>query len=95
MIEKFVYHFLITTNPTPTAPRIMRTPTGEAGAGVAVALGHGVGTFTVDFAVVFTVVTVVLGAVTVAVVTSGARTSEALIEVVFPAVTTTFCDQSL
>ena len=56
MLEKFVYHFLITTNPMPTAPRITRTPTGEAGAGVAVALGQGVGTFTVDFAVVFTII---------------------------------------
>ena len=93
MIKKCVYNFLITTNPTPTAPKITRIPTGEAG--VAVALGHGVGTFAVDFAVVFTVVADVVGAVTVAVVTSGERTSEAVTEVVFPAVTATFCDQSL
>lgn len=91
--RKRVYNFLITISPTPTAPRITRTPTGEAGVGVS--LGHGVGTFEVDFAVVFTVVTVVLGVVTVAVVTSGVRTSDAIIEVVLPAVTATFCDQSL
>ena len=60
----------------PTAPRITRTPTGEAGAGVA--LGQGVGTFAVAFVVVFTVVAAVFGAVTVAVVSSGARTSEAV-----------------
>jgi len=78
VLKKSVYNFLITTSPTPTAPRITRIPTGEACVGAAVALGHGVGTFTVDFAVVFTVVAVVWGAVTVAVVTSGERTSEAV-----------------
>ena len=78
VLKKSVYNFLITINPTPTAPRITRTPMGEAGAGVAVALGQGVGTFAVDFVVVFTVVAVVFGAVTVAVVTSGARTSDAV-----------------
>jgi hypothetical protein len=71
VLIKSVYNFLITINPTPTAPRITRTPTGEAGAGVAVALGQGVGTFTVDFAVVFNVVTVVVGTVVVTVTSVG------------------------
>ena len=92
-VKKNVYLFLITINPTPTAPRITRTPTGEAGAGVAV--GQGVGAFTVDFTVVFTVVTVVWGTVVVAVVSSGERTSDAVTVVVLPAVTATFCDHSL
>lgn len=63
-------------SPAPTAPRIARIPTEEAGVGVAV--GQGVGVFSVDFFVVFTVDMVVLGAVVVTVVTSGARTSEAV-----------------
>lgn len=72
-LKKSVYNFLITINPTPTAPRITRTPMGEAGAGVAVALGQGVGTFTVDFAVVFTIVTLVVGTVVVTVTKVGER----------------------
>ena len=68
-------------NPTPTAPRIAKRLTGE----VDVALGHGVGTFFVDFTVVFIVDTVVLGTVVVMVVTSGVRTREAITGKVFPA----------
>ena len=94
MIGKSVYHFLITINPTPTAPRIAMILTGDA-AGVGVALGQGVGTFAVDFAVVFTVVTVGVGVVIVAVVSSGARTSDAVTVVVPPAVTAIFRDHSL
>jgi hypothetical protein len=60
----------------PTAPIIAGKLTGDAG--VAVAVGQGVGTFAVDFAVVFTVLTVVMGAGVVSVVSSGDRTSEAV-----------------
>jgi hypothetical protein len=76
IFKKSIYHFLSTISPTPTAPRIERILTGDAG--VAVALGQGVGTFAVDFAVFFTVVAEVLGAVVVTVVSSGVRTSDAV-----------------
>jgi hypothetical protein len=59
--------------------------TGDAG--VAEALGHGVGTFAVDLDVVFTVVMVVLGTVVVTVVSSGEGTSDAVTYEIFPAVT--------
>ena len=74
----------MTISPMPTAPRIAIILTGDAGVGVSV--GHGVGTFTVDMAVVLTVVTVVWGTV-VTVVSSGARTSDAVTYEVFPGVT--------
>lgn len=64
-LKKRVYRFLITISPTPTAPRIATILTGDAG--VEVALGQGVGAFTVDFTVVFTAVTVVVGTVVVTV----------------------------
>ena len=73
--------------PTATAPRTGRMLTGDSGVGVA--LGQGVGNLAVDFAVIFTVVLVGVGAVVVAVVTSGARTSDASTEDVFAAVTLT------
>jgi hypothetical protein len=87
-MKKSVYGSRNTINPTPTAPRIAKTLTGDVG----VALGHGVGTFFVDFTVVFTVDTVVRGAVVVMVVTSGVRTREAITEEVFPAVTVTLSE---
>ena len=83
----FFYRFLSTMRPTATAPRTGRMLTGDSGVGVA--LGQGVGNLAVDFAVIFTVVLVGVGAVVVAVVTSGARTSDASTEDVFAAVTLT------